>query len=84
MFFSPNNIIFFERFLLYSILFISFSQIHDFFLLLCIRSLNCVRNVYVGRQKNNLSAPPHPTLIKEASLSVLDKADESSDEYTSS
>ena len=31
MFFSPNNIIFFERFLLYSILFISFSQIHDFF-----------------------------------------------------
>ena len=33
MFFSPNNIIifFFERFLLYSILFISFSQIHFFF-----------------------------------------------------
>ena len=35
VFFSPNNIIifiFFERFLLYSILFISFRQIHDFFL----------------------------------------------------
>ena len=28
--------------------------------------------------------PPHPTLIKEASLSVLDEADESSDEFTSS
>ena len=42
MFFSPNNIIFLffsSNFCYYSILFISFSQIHDFFLFLCIRSL---------------------------------------------
>ena len=31
-----------------------------------------------------MNPPPHPTLIKEASLSVLDEADESSDEFTSS
>ena len=41
---------FFERFLLYSILFISFSQIHDFFFL-CIRSLS-LRVIYL-----NIPAP---------------------------
>ena len=58
MFFSPNNIIFFKRFLLYSILFISFSQIHDFFL-----SLHKVfkflfffllKNHFVGYTKNQV------------------------------
>ena len=40
--------------------------------------------VCVGRQNNHFTPTPHPTLIKEAPLSVLDQAYECRDEFTSS